>query len=773
MFKSEKLKNSFSKDKSVHSMQIKNKALSNKSSNKKELINCSSEIGAHWVIGNWADLKSIPKEVLEKDSNKALLAALIAVANYQENEFVEAEYYLDKAIEWGMSNFDVAKILTSSVYNSLGRFELLLNKNNSALNYFKQALELDETLTNLNLLAKARASQQAEQLEIRFSVNKNNSKEEIEPNDLSSNISYTSKLMSIINYFAFKIINEGENLTIDNVEVFKEQDPFLQGKIALGLAYWVIEFSPGSRETRKRCFYFKRVMKKFNFVKIESWGIAFYLKALKLLSENELLFECFDYQDLVNLQFKLDWRNFVDENNYKLIDKANNFYGVAYSIAFARYELGWESAKHSQILLELELNHYDKYSSDSGFADETNGYGRYDRYSFLLIAEIAYRFYESSMPLTKKMKSYLKASASFVLYNVNDDGDGFQWGRSIGAYGDSAYLEILTAAYIHNLLNEDEKLVACYFIKKITYKFLYFWFQSDRMSINIWTDGRSTDAYRGKHRILGENFSLLHQHLYCQKIWERYEFYNNDNLLYKKFNGWCKNRENSLIIKFKKNDCNYSFISYFSNKVNTILPLINGERYHNQMAYQAIPFTKSWFSVVPDLRTHVLSPILQAESNVQYIPHPCYENIFFDKKESSLLVSFENKGFTQFFCKIPDKELSSHLKTSYTFGSGFISAQQEIFLNAEASIVSILYYLPLGKEVLSVSDHTFIFIGFDGEVKELEFNIDHDLEVLNSNVENIGSTIEQGELMVCKMEINVLSVQKLILSWAFKDKAGS
>ncbi len=32
-------------------------------------------------------------------------------------------------------------------------------------------------------------------------------------------------------------------------------------------------------------------------------------------------------------------------------------------------------------------------------------------------------------------------------------------------------------------------------------------------SVNLWEKGRRTDDYRGKNRILGENLSLLHQHI--------------------------------------------------------------------------------------------------------------------------------------------------------------------------------------------------------------------------------------------------------------------
>jgi hypothetical protein len=40
-------------------------------------------------------------------------------------------------------------------------------------------------------------------------------------------------------------------------------------------------------------------------------------------------------------------------------------------------------------------------------------------------------------------------------------------------------------------------------------------------SLDMWGKGRRTDAYRGKHRILGENFSLLHQLIYTNDTWNK------------------------------------------------------------------------------------------------------------------------------------------------------------------------------------------------------------------------------------------------------------
>jgi hypothetical protein len=51
------------------------------------------------------------------------------------------------------------------------------------------------------------------------------------------------------------------------------------------------------------------------------------------------------------------------------------------------------------------LDHYRIYSGEYGFADETDGSGRFDRYSVLLIGEIAQRFIETGMEPTPQVKA--------------------------------------------------------------------------------------------------------------------------------------------------------------------------------------------------------------------------------------------------------------------------------------------------------------------------------------------------------------------------------
>src|SRR5262249_10233844 len=135
-----------------------------------------------------------------------------------------------------------------------------------------------------------------------------------------------------------------------------------------------------------------------------------------------------------------------------------------------------------------------------GFSDETAGEGRFDRYSILLIAEICERFVETGLTVPPELKRMLRKSAELALATASSTGEGFSFGRSIGAYGETAELEILSIAAYLDVLSAEEKQYAYAYATRIVARYVEFWYDSTLHSVDLWGKGRRTDAYRGENR---------------------------------------------------------------------------------------------------------------------------------------------------------------------------------------------------------------------------------------------------------------------------------
>jgi len=100
------------------------------------------------------------------------------------------------------------------------------------------------------------------------------------------------------------------------------------------------------------------------------------------------------------------------------------------------------------------------YFGEYLFSDETPGEGRFDRYSILLAAEICTRLIDTQMQVPELYLRRLRRSCDVHLKLMNRNGNGFAYGRTLGAYGDTSLLEVLSIAAYLDVLTETEKELA-------------------------------------------------------------------------------------------------------------------------------------------------------------------------------------------------------------------------------------------------------------------------------------------------------------------------
>jgi hypothetical protein len=416
-----------------------------------------------------------------------------------------------------------------------------------------------------------------------------------------------------------KLVAEKRETTIDGQKAFTGGDRFLPGKIALGLSLVLVNTPRTDPGFASYLQGYREIADMTVGDVNETWGVYYYMSALNKLRKAGLLNEAIRPETLTQLQQKLDWRPFVRVPDYTVINLPTNYLGVAFSIARLRMLLGWEDAAGADQLLAKILDHYQRYSGEYGFSDETDGAGRFDRYSVLLSGEIAERLIETEMDVTPQIRTWLRKSADVVLANLNARGDGFSYGRSIGPYGDTAFLEVLSAAAYFDVLTAVEKDMAYAFATRAVRKYVDFWVDPEMRSVNMWEKGRATDQYRNKTRILGENFSLSDQLVKTNDVWNRIGYKNRAPS--PAFDAWLTKLPRTTLTWFARGEHDRALLTYRDGPHVISLPLVNGgPSYHNMNAYFPIPYSHRLVQGSPNAAYPQLLPKFSLADGSELMP---------------------------------------------------------------------------------------------------------------------------------------------------------
>ena len=496
---------------------------------------------------------------------------------------------------------------------------------------------------------------------------------------------HSNIINSMIDKLKYVVDCVGRQDCLFNTELKWDADPFFSGKLALAIAIILTEESSLDLHLRQK---YVVLLHKTLQQPCESWGRYYYLLALWKLQQQNQLSTVFSASTLEELEKKLNWNEMVVEPEYILAESfPTNFYGVAFSIARLRFLLGWESEIHAQAILQRLIAHYSLYSSE-GFADETEGHGRFDRYSILLVAEICQRHLETGMPVTDSLIEPLKHSVNLVLQLLNTQGVGFTWGRSIGAYGDSAFIEILVVALQLGLLTPEQQQAAQAFTCACSERFDSFWFDAEQRSVNLWFRGRKTDNYRGTHRIAGENITLLYQHIYVHQLWRN--IVGEVKPLNTNLPDYCASLPAVQHIYFQQGTRPRSiFILRDKSRLFT-LPLINGDKhYHSSSPYFPLPFSPGLFSGVADGTLPYWIPCLHTEDGRLLMPLVFFQNPEYHHTTDGLEITFYTQQMNcvgrqteqgSVWLTEPEQASKYRCMTRYRFSAGKLEREDTLFL---------------------------------------------------------------------------------------------
>jgi len=485
-----------------------------------------------------------------------------------------------------------------------------------------------------------------------------------------------------------KLMVERRAMRIDGVEVFSGQDKFLPGKIALGAAYVLLGTPRDDPKFEHYLRSYREIADMTAGDTNETWGIYYYILSLHHLQKAGLLERAVRPETLARLREKLDWRHFVRPNDLTLIDLPNNYYGVAFSIARLRNLLGWEDASGGTALLEKTLNHYRTYSGEFGFADETAGEGRFDRYSVLLIGEIAQRFIETGITPPPEVKTWLRKSVDLLLPRLNLRGEGFEYGRSIGAYGETAFLEVLSAAAALDVLTPEEKDAAYAFSSRVTARYADHWQDPRTGSVNLWDGGRRTDTYRGKHRILGENLSLGHQHIYTSNLWSRLGY--RDRVSDRALLAVIDRTAEPKLTRFARGEYDRALLTYRDGSRLISVPLVNGAGgQHMHTPYFPIPFSPGMLAGSADAIYPQLIPRITLKDGTVLQPLAFIRDVNFTREGERAILTYRQDALDRMGRNAPVADRRVTVETRYVIEPGRITRTDRFTPTAALDIAKV------------------------------------------------------------------------------------
>lgn len=496
-----------------------------------------------------------------------------------------------------------------------------------------------------------------------------------------------SRLMPQVEALLEQLLREKRGMKLGGVAVFESGDKFLPGKIAAAMAYRITALDPNDPQLDQRLADFADIADLTLADPNDSWGIYYYVSALHDLNERGLLDRAVRPATLAKLKQQLDWRRFV-RPDLTLIDLPNNYYGVAFSIARLRHLMGWEDATGADQLLARTLDHYRKYSGEYGFADETEGKGRFDRYSVLLIGEIAHRLIETGMTPSAEVKGWLRKSVDLLLPRFNLTGEGFEYGRSIGAYGETAFVEVLTAAALLKVLTPQEERMAYAFSSRISARYMDFWVSPATGSVDMWGQGRRTDAYRGIHRIFGENLSLARQHIYTNAIWNRLGYAGQ--VPDRGYAKWLETLPRSTVTWFARGDHDRALVSVRDRGRLIGLPVINGaEGQHMHNPYFPVPFSPGMLSGSADATCPHLVPRITLADGAVLMPLAFFKDVRVTRRGAVTEVRWRQAALDRMGGNDARADQRASIETQYIFAPGRITRSDRLSLAPGVRVATI------------------------------------------------------------------------------------
>ena len=198
-------------------------------------------------------------------------------------------------------------------------------------------------------------------------------------------------------------------------------------------------------------------------------------------------------------------------------------------------------------------------------------------------------------------------------------------------------------------------------------KYADFWYDPQMGSVNMWEKGRATDTYRGKARILGENFSLSDQLIKTNDVWNHLGYKNR--AASSGFDAWLTRLQKTTLTWFARGEYDRALLTHRDGAHVFSLPMVNGgPTYHSRNAYFPIPYSRGVVEGSPNAGYPQLLPKFSLADGTELMPLAFIHGITLTKNG----VSYSQGGLDRVGTNTPVKDDRMSVEVRYEFAPGSI-----------------------------------------------------------------------------------------------------
>src|SRR5581483_11093625 len=211
-----------------------------------------------------------------------------------------------------------------------------------------------------------------------------------------------------------------------------------------------------------------------------------------------------------------------------------------------------------------------------------------------------------------------------------------------------------------------EKDLAYSYAATAARRYVDFWLDKSTGSVDLWSRGRRTDAYRGPFRRFGENLSLAHQFSYTNAIWNALGY--RDQPPMPDFARSLQELPRQTVTWFARGEYDRVLLTRRDGDHIIGLPLISGgTSQHMHSPYFPIPFSRGMLSGVADGTKPLLLPQFTLADGTKLMPLAFIRDVTIASRGQRTRVAYRQSELDRLGSESPVADDRLRVATTYLF----------------------------------------------------------------------------------------------------------